>query len=101
MVHGKGAIVMNRAEIVQKLVEFLESDTEVRLDNLRDDLSLREGLGLDSVDLVGIIMRIEGHYRIRLSHAELEQVATVGNLLDLIEVKILENQTAAPQPKAA
>ena len=101
IVHGKGAIMTNRAEITEKLVEFLESDTEVRLDNLSDGLSLREGLGLDSVDLVGIIMRIEGHYRIRLSHAELEKIATVGNLLDLIEMKIVENVTAAHQTKAA
>jgi acyl carrier protein len=91
----------NRAEIVEKLVEFLEADTEVRLDQLNDGLSLREGLGLDSVDLVGIIMRIEGHYRIRLSHAELEKVETVGNLLDLIEMKIAENAAAAVEPKAA
>jgi acyl carrier protein len=78
----------SRTDILQKLVEFLESDTEVRLANLSDDLSLREGLGLDSVDLVGIIMRIEAHYRIRLSHAELETVTTVGALLDLIEAKL-------------
>jgi acyl carrier protein len=101
IVHGKGAIMTNRAEITEKLVEFLESDTEVRLDNLSDGLSLREGLGLDSVDLVGIIMRIEGHYRIRLSHAELEKVETVGNLLDLIETKVAENSAGVIQPKAA
>jgi acyl carrier protein len=88
----------DRQEIMRMLVEFLESDTEVRIDNLAESLSMREGLGLDSVDLVGIIMRIEGHYRIRLSHAELEQVATVGNLLDLIEAKIAEGATAAPAP---
>lgn len=78
----------SRQDILAKLVEFLESDTEVRIEQLSDDLPLREGLGLDSVDLVGVIMRIEGHYRVRLSHAELEQVATVGNLLDLIETKV-------------
>jgi acyl carrier protein len=91
----------NRTEITERLVEFLESDTEVRLDNLSDGLSLREGLGLDSVDLVGIIMRIEGHYRIRLSHAELEKVETVGHLLDLIETKVAENSAGVVQPKAA
>jgi acyl carrier protein len=94
----------DRQEILGKLVEFLESDTEVRVENLAETLSLREGLGLDSVDLVGIIMRIEGHYRIRLSHAELEKVATVGNLLDLIQAKIREVLAAVnapPQIKAA
>jgi acyl carrier protein len=94
----------DRQEIMRKMAEFLESDTEVRIDNLGESLSLRDGLGLDSVDLVGIIMRIEAHYRIRLSHAELEKVATVGNLLDLIQAKVTEAAAApalAPETKAA
>lgn len=95
----------DRQAIMSKLVEFLEADTELRIENLEESLSMREGLGLDSVDLVGIIMRIEGHYRIRLSHAELETVATVGNLLDLIQAKIAEaaasSASATPEMKAA
>jgi acyl carrier protein len=78
----------DRREITQKLIEFLESDTEFHLDRFSEDMSLREGLGLDSVDLVGIIMRIETYYRIRLTHAELERVNTVGTLLDLIQAKL-------------
>jgi acyl carrier protein len=94
----------DRREITQKLIEFLESDTEFHFDTFTENLSLREGLGLDSVDLVGIIMRIEGHYRIRLTHAELDRINTVGTLLDLIQAK-LEHQAAnpvlAPDSKAA
>jgi acyl carrier protein len=81
----------SRQEIAKRLVEFLETDTDLRVENLDDGLSLREGLGLDSVDLVGIIMRIEGHYRIRLSHAELENIGTVGTLLNLIHAKVAES----------
>jgi acyl carrier protein len=90
---------MDRAAIMQKLVEFLESDTDVKLEQLDESVSLREGLGLDSVDLVGIIMRIEGHYHIRLTHAELEKVATVANLLDLIQAKVAAS--GAPGVQAA
>jgi len=90
---------MDRTAIMQKLVEFLESDTDVKVDQLEERVSLREGLGLDSVDLVGIIMRIEGHYHIRLTHAELEKVATVANLLDLIQAKVAAG--GAPGVQAA
>jgi acyl carrier protein len=78
----------DRKAILQKLVEFLESDTDVRLEQVDESVSLREGLGLDSVDLVGIIMRIEGHYHIRLTQAELTELTTVGTLLDLIAAKL-------------
>jgi acyl carrier protein len=92
----------DRQDILNKLVEFLESDTDVRPERIDDALSLREGLGLDSVDLVGIIMRIEGHYRIRMSHGDLEKVATVGTLLDLIQDKIAASAADPPsQSKAA
>lgn len=95
----------DRTDILNKLVEILEADTDVRAERLDESMSLREGLGLDSVDLVGIIMRIEGHYRIRLSHTDLEKAITVGALLDLIEEKIAELNaapgTARVQAKAA
>ena len=90
---------MDRTAIMQKLVEFLESDTDVNVEQLDESVSLREGLGLDSVDLVGIIMRIEGHYHIRLTHAELEKVSTVANLLDLIQAKVAAG--GAPDLQAA
>ena len=91
----------DRHEIMQKLVEFLESDTEVQLDQVDEAVSLREGLGLDSVDLVGIIMRIEGHYHIRLTHTELEKVALVGDLLNLIEAKLAQGTAPQALPKVA
>lgn len=86
----------DRREILQTLAEFLKADTELSVDNLSEELSLREGLGLDSVDLVGIVMRIEGHYRVRLSHSDLERVATVGNLVDLIQAKAGEPNSPPP-----
>ena len=45
------------------------------------------GLGLDSVDVVGLVMRVERHFRIRLAMEELLEVKTVGDLLDLIHSK--------------
>jgi acyl carrier protein len=78
----------DRTAILRKLLDFLESDTDIKVDQVNEEVSLREGLGLDSVDLVGIIMRIEGHYHIRMSHAELEQVGTVADLLDVIQSKV-------------
>ena len=91
----------DRQSIRQQLTQFLEEDTNAPQSDLGDAVNLRADLGLDSVDFVGIIMRIESHYRIRLTHAELETVVTVGNLLDLLEAKIAEAASAPPAPPAA
>ena len=49
---------------------------------------LREGLGLDSVDVVGLVMRVEHHFRIRLAMEELMEVKRVEHLLSLIQAKL-------------
>ncbi|MBX7106888.1 MAG: acyl carrier protein [Gemmataceae bacterium] len=85
----------DRAEIRRTLIEFLESETTADTSAVTEDTDLRTGLALDSVDFVGVIMRIEAHYRIRLVHQELEPVKTVADLLNLISAKISPAAQAA------
>lgn len=80
----------DRDAIRQTLVELIENDLGECPHDVGDGVNLREGLGLDSVDIVGIVMQIEGRFRIRLSHPELEKVTRVGELLDLIVAKVTE-----------
>lgn len=87
----------DRAFIRQTLIELLESDTGNNYADLKDDDNLREGLGLDSVDVVSVISQIERRFHIRLSHEELETLTTVADVLALLEAKI----NAAPPARAA
>ena len=48
---------------------------------------IADGLGLDSVDIVSVISQVERQFKIRLSQADLEQISTVGQVLDLIVSK--------------
>jgi acyl carrier protein len=56
--------------------------------SLEDSTNLREGLGLDSVDVVSVVSQIERQYRIRLTHQELETLTTVADVLNLLETKL-------------
>jgi acyl carrier protein len=80
---------MNRSHLRQTLLEILETDTGNQYPNFDDSLNLREGLGLDSVDVVSMLMQIESRFRVRLRSEELENIRTVGQLLDLIESKVV------------
>ena len=87
----------DRDSIRRTLVELLEADTGEKYADLDDNANLREGLGLDSVDVVSIVSQIERRFHIRLTHQELEKLVTVGDVLDLLESKL-----AAPsETKAA
>ncbi len=80
--------MQDRETLRRTLVELLEADTGVQYPNLEDVTKLREGLGLDSVDVVSLVSQIERQFRIRLTHQELEALVTVGDLLNLIQNKI-------------
>lgn len=77
-----------RESIRQQLLVIVENETGQVPPPLEDHMKIREELGLDSVDIVSLVMQIEGHYRIRLAQAELMQSQTVGELLSLVESKL-------------
>jgi acyl carrier protein len=78
------------------LLNLLEEEMGESFALPRDEADLRETLGLDSVDLVGLVMRIERQFRVRLSPEELASVKRVGDLLDLMEAKLAERPEAPP-----
>jgi acyl carrier protein len=87
----------DRETIRQTLIELLEADTGEKHADLEENVDLRNGLGLDSVDVVSIVSQIERRFRIRLTHQELETLVTVGDVLNLLQAKLAEG----PQTSAA
>ena len=85
----------DRAEIRRTLIDFLENDTGEKYGDLDDSANLRDGLGLDSVDVVSVVSQIERHFHIRLTHEELQKLSTVADVLDLLQAKIAEPPAAA------
>ena len=86
---------MQRDEIRNVLTSIFEDETGKTLHQLRDETVMAEEFELDSVDMVSLIMQVESHFRIRMTHGELGEVKNVGALLDLIDAKI---SVAAAQP---
>jgi len=80
--------MMDRDTLLATLVSLLEEEMGEAFDHLDEATDLREGLGLDSVDVVGLVMRVEHQFRIRLAMEELMEVKRVGQLLDLVDAKI-------------
>ena len=79
---------MDRLALRQTLIDLLESETGNRPENLADDTILTEGLGLDSIDLVSLVVQVENKFHIKISTEELKNVKKVGDLLDLLQGKL-------------
>jgi acyl carrier protein len=97
MSESNNVVPPSREVIRQTLVELLEADTGEKYPDLDEKTPLREGLGLDSVDVVSIVSQIERRFRIRLTHEELQTLVTVHDVLGLLEAKV----SAPPETKAA
>lgn len=78
----------DREMIRATLIELIEHDTGEKYDHLEDATKLRDGLGLDSVDVVSVVSQVERRFRVRLSQDELMKLVTVGDFLDLVQSKL-------------
>ena len=87
--------MVTRDQIRETLLELFEAETGEPLESLSDDQHLAEQLGLDSVDMVSLIMQLERHFKIRLSHEELADAVHVGELLDIVQKKTNEPKDAS------
>ena len=84
---------MDRESLRSALSELVEQETGIKPDNLADDVVLTEGLGMDSIDLVGLVVQVENRFRIKIDTEELRQISRVGQLLTLLEKKISAGDT--------
>jgi acyl carrier protein len=91
----------NRETLRTTLMSLLEQEMGESYPALTDDQDLRESLNLDSVDVVGLVMRIEREYRVRLATEELAGVKRVGDLLDLMEAKLAARPEGDGTPAAS
>ncbi len=78
----------NREKLRQMLVRLLEHDTGQSHAGLDESHTLRRELGLDSVDLMNLVMHLERRFHFRLTGRELDALVQVGDLLDLLQEKL-------------
>ena len=86
---------MDRQQLRETLLDVLEQETWERPADLADDVKIRDGLKLDSVDLLSVMLRVEMQLGISLDSRDFEKVVTVGHLLDLIQGKLVAKKKAA------
>jgi acyl carrier protein len=79
---------MDRASLRQALLTMLENATGAPVPEIDESVNLRQGLGLDSIDFVHVVIQIQSELGVELTPADLEPVVVVGDLLDVIQAKL-------------
>ena len=80
---------MTRQELSSVVHELLEKETGETYPGLQESTSLREGLNLDSLDMAGLVLHVESRFGIQIETELLEDITTVGDLLDVLDRKIV------------
>lgn len=78
---------MTRQEIESKVKAFLIDDLEIDEDKISDDAKLKDDLGIDSLDLVDIVVIVEKNFGFKIKPEEMKGVITLKDFCDYIEKK--------------
>ena len=79
---------MSRQEIEEKVRAFLIDDLEIDEDKISDDATLKEDMGIDSLDFVDIVVIVEKNFGFKIKPEEMTGVSTLRQFCDYIEGKV-------------
>lgn len=79
---------MQREEIIEKVNHFLVEEIEIEENLLKEDASLKDDLGIDSLDFVDIVVIVEKNFGFKIKPEEMTDVRTLGQFYDYIARKV-------------
>lgn len=79
---------MERAEIEEKVRDFLVEELEIDADKIFPDAKLKEDMGIDSLDFVDIVVIVEKNFGFKIKAEEMAGVDTFSKFCDYIESKV-------------
>ena len=71
--------------VFEKVKVILAEQFDVEEDTITMDTNLEEDLSADSLDVVDLLMSIEDEFEIEIPDEEIENIKSVGNLVNYIE----------------
>lgn len=74
--------------IRKNIVRTLSEITKIEEAEISDGILVREEIGMDSLEAMEIVVRLEKRYNIKINEAELEKIKTVGEFIDLFMKEI-------------
>ena len=71
--------------MLEKIKEMVAESLGVDAGTITEETSFRDDLGADSLDLFELVMALEEEYDVEIPTEDLEQIATVGDVISYIE----------------
>lgn len=85
---------MTRSEILQKLKDVLKELFDIAPEKVEPDAKLFEELGLDSIDAIDLVVKLQAMTGRRIAPQDFKSVRTVSDVVDCIEKLLATNEPA-------
>ena len=79
---------MDRTDIEAKLTDLLVDELGIERDDITAAAKFEEDLDVDSLGGVELLMALEDNFGVKIPDEEAEQITTVGEAVDLVELKL-------------
>lgn len=79
---------MTKEEIIKKATDVLADEFEINISDITADASLKDTLGLDSLDLVDIVVLVEQNFGITLIGTDFTGIVTFKDFYELLDKKL-------------
>jgi acyl carrier protein len=79
---------MERAEVESKLVDLLVDELGLERDKITMEATFEQDLDVDSLGVVELLMALEDNFDVRIPDEEAEDIATVGQAVDVVIAKL-------------
>ena len=71
--------------MLEKIREIIADQLNIEADTITEETAFKEDLGVDSLDLFELVMAFEEEYGVSIPSEELENMATVGDVIRYIQ----------------
>ncbi|WP_054252110.1 acyl carrier protein [Neofamilia massiliensis] len=69
----------------EKVLEVIADQFGLDIDELNEDLSFKEDLEADSIQLMELVMTLEDEFDTEIDEEDIESIETVGDVIEYIE----------------
>ena len=76
--------------MLDKMKEIIADQLSVDADTITEATSFKDDLGADSLDLFELVMALEDEYSVEIPADDLQQMATVGDVINYLKGKGVE-----------
>ena len=71
--------------MIEKVIEILSEFTEFKSDDMNKDTKLIADLGLNSLDVVNVVVEFEDEFDIEIPDEDIRELQTIGDIVEFIE----------------